>query len=98
MEINVKQAIRENWPMTIRAWCAALEINKLQQQMLEKYHRDYTGNRLGHPVNPNSKTPIWQLTYDEFRKLQEYRAKRANNVRGQDKKKRKSRLVSDKSC
>jgi len=94
MTPNSKQAIKENWPMTIRAWCDVLEIGKLQRQMLEQYHREYTdktftSGRLGRPAYDGSRAP-WLLTYDEFKILQEYRAKRVIIGRGRPKKLKKS--------
>jgi len=92
MKINAKQAIAENWTLTIRGWCSALEIGKNQQQMLEQYHREYTDSvflsRLGRALNPSAKKPVWILNYDEFKTLQEYRAKRASNGAGRPHKKK----------
>jgi len=83
MKIDVKQAIAENWPMTIPAWCQALDIGKQQRQMLQQYHREYIdrtlNSRLGRPMNPQVARPVYVLTYTEFKTLQEYRAKKAQN-------------------
>ena len=83
MKINLRQAIAENWSMTIPAWCQALDIGKQQRQMLQQYHREYIDRtlncRLGRPMNPQAERPVWVLTHDEFRTLQKYRARMAQN-------------------